>query len=193
MRSVCMIAVAVAQACGAVSIDLARVILHSTDAEIRAVAHDGTGNIYVAGQLLGGAFQSTRPLQAHGGLFLIKLNSSGNVVFATSVGTHDVAVWIAGSTRSPDLSVTPGGSSVTEFAPNWTLAGVVAGFRADGSLWFSTYTAANALVSAVGLAGGRVVAAGMTDAPEFSLVAQPLPGQPKRGFVLGLRKGHGCH
>ena len=77
--------------CSAVTVDLAKVVLHSTTSDIRAVAHDAAGNIYVAGELRGGDFQAVRPIQTDGGLFLMKLNASGDVLLGTPLGTHGSA------------------------------------------------------------------------------------------------------
>ena len=125
MRAVRVLLFAVAAMCSAVSVDLARIVLHSTTSEIRGVAHDAAGNIYVSGMLRDGEFQPVRPLQTDGGLFLMKLSGSGAVLLATPLGTQrhrdqfgGIAVdaqgnvWIAGTTRAPDLAITSGATAI---------------------------------------------------------------------------------
>ncbi len=121
-------------------------IAGSISDQIKAMALDPVGNIYLAGTTSSKDFPTMNPVQAQmngvGDVFLTKLDSDGNMLFSTYLGgsgadgvdvlTVDAEgnAFIAGRTGSSDFPSTPG-AYMPEFETNPTSTAASVPYRGE--------------------------------------------------------------
>jgi uncharacterized protein (TIGR03437 family) len=162
--------------------------------EVRALAVDGSGSIYLAGATTSSDFPTLNAIQNRlastlGNAFATKLDPAGKTIYSTYLGGtgYDRAnslgldargnVVITGYSDSTDFPTTPGAFMRTvSDAPVWTNA-FVAKIDASGKLVYSTYLGGSRHDSANGCAlqpDGSAIVVGATTSLDFPVSANAL-------------------
>jgi FG-GAP-like repeat/Beta-propeller repeat/Putative binding domain, N-terminal len=156
-----------------------------------AIAADGLGDVYVAGTA--GSDYSNTTTVSGGHLFVTKLNSSGQISYATllagNVGEQAQAIaidssgaaYVAGFSESSNFPVTAGALKTTL---SGTQNAVVAKLNASGQVIYATYLGGSTFDNANGIAidgAGNAYVAGLTSSSDFPTT----PGAYSTSFPVG--------
>jgi hypothetical protein len=171
-----------------------------------AIAVDGSGNAYVAGSATAGFPASVGQMSFGGGksdAFVLKLNSSGTLVYSTYLGGNgtDVAnaiatdgsgnAYVAGSTQSSNFPLSQSAIQSTFNGNNEAFVTKVS--STGSSLVYSTYLGGSNPNLATGIAldsSNNAYVAGITDSSDFPTttnVVQPTFGGVEDGFVTEVK------
>ncbi len=172
------------------------------------IAVDPMGNVYVTGALQSHDFPVANAFQSSSGgavdAFVLKLDPSGNVLYATYLGGkfNDVGMAIAadalgnayvtGRTESPDFPITSGAFQPTPagYMPGRTfISAFVTKLDPSGNLVYSTFVGGNGSNVGWGIAVdafGQAHVCGETSALDFPTAGNPLQSVPGRQINLGL-------
>ena len=166
-----------------------------------AIAVDSLGNAYVTGNVHSKDFPTTKAFQSKSAgnvdAFVLKLDPTGNVVYATYLGgaqndlgtaiasDADGNAYIAGRTDSPDFPVTQGAfqTKIGRTTPD----AFVTKLDPSGALVYSTFLGGNGNDVAWGIAVdafGQGHVTGETNALDFPVTAMAF--QPMAGRLIGI-------
>jgi uncharacterized protein (TIGR03437 family) len=133
---------------------------------VAAAASDGRGNLYVTGTQAAAnntdAFVAKLDINCNI-IYSMKFGGSGNDTPAALAVGSDGSVYVAGSTTSTDLPITPG-AYLTQFAASaGTKSNFVFKLNPDGSLGWATYFPGQGIVAAIAVdVAGNPFVAGST-------------------------------
>ena len=172
------------------------------------IAVDPMGNVYLTGALQSHDFSAASAFQSSSGgavdAFVLKLDPSGNVLYATYLGGkfNDVGMAIAtdalgnayvtGRTESPDFPITPGAVQPTPagYRPGYSfISAFVTKLDPAGNLVYSTFlggSGSNVAWSIAVDAYGQAHVSGETTSLDFPATANALQSYPGRQITLGL-------